>query len=177
MPSYNNKNKINMEIRVVDFDKLTKNYANYQDGIIGLSNLRDSFIQKMDPIKEEMESIMKAANSGLILDAKSQQEQGQKFQDLQERAMEIDNEFKVSMRKGQDDLNKKTYDELSSIIEEWSDGKGIDMIMGKMEVVWCAGAVDITESILELLKEKNLFREFKEDEKVEIKEAVLEELK
>ncbi len=165
-----------MEIRVVDFDILTKNFSNYQEGIINLARVRDSFIKKMNPIKEEMESIIKAANSGLILDQKSQQQNNERFSQLQESAMGIDNEFKATMRTEQDNLNKKTYDELSAIIEEWSTGKGIDMIMGKMEVVWCSSLVDITDSILESLKEKNLYKEFNEKEEDVKKEATIEEI-
>ena len=42
-----------MEIRVVDFDVLTKNYTKYQDGILNLSKIRNSFIDRIDPIKKE----------------------------------------------------------------------------------------------------------------------------
>ena len=45
-----------MEIRVVDFDVLTKNYTNYQEGILNLSNTRNSFIDRIEPIKKEMET-------------------------------------------------------------------------------------------------------------------------
>jgi|LauGreDrversion4_2_1035121.scaffolds.fasta_scaffold54949_3 Skp family chaperone for outer membrane proteins len=151
-----------MEIRVVDFDVLTKNYTKYQEGILNLSNIRNSFIDRIEPIKKEMESIINAANNGLILDPKTQDENNKKFNELQDEAMSIDNNYKVTMRKEQDELNKRTYEELSTIINEWTEGKNVDLVMGKMEVVWVAEKNEITEDILSILKDKNLYKDFNE---------------
>lgn len=165
-----------MEIRVVDFDVLTKNYTNYQNGISNMEEIRKSFVKRMDPIKEEMEGIVKSVNSGLIIDRATQEEKNAKFNELQEKAMAIDNEFKMTMRLEQDNLNKKTYDELEAIISEWVEGKGIDMVMGKMEVVFANSSVEITDAIIEALKAKELYKEFR-DETVEKKNIVVEDLR
>jgi Skp family chaperone for outer membrane proteins len=165
-----------MEIRIVDFDALTKNYKTYQDRILGLSKTRNSFIDRMDPIKQEMESIINAANSGLILDRNSQEEKNARFSELQEVAMGIDNEFKVTMKKEQDEINKSTYDELAEIITEWTKDKEIDMVIGKMEVVYAKEAVEVTNEILDALKEKGLYNEII-DEPVEKKNIVVEDLR
>ena len=164
-----------MEIRVVDFDVLTKNYTKYQDGVKNLASIRNSFIERMDPIKSEMESIINAANSGLILDRKSQEEKNAKFSELQEQAMSIDNEYKTTMKNGQDELNKATYDELSEIINDYIGDKNVDLVIGKMEVVFTKESAEITNDILELLKEKNLFKGF--DEPVEKKNIAVEDLR
>jgi Skp family chaperone for outer membrane proteins len=151
-----------MELRVVDFDILTRNYKNYQDGIRNLAEVRNSFVKKLEPFKNEMEKIIKAANSGLIMDERSQKENEKKFAELQEDAMAIDSEFKVTMKKEQDELNKVTYDELSTIIDEWSVTNNVDMVIGKMEVVYLKEKFEITNDILELLKSKDLYVEFEE---------------
>lgn len=151
-----------MELRVVDFDILTRNYKNYQDGIRNLSEVRNSFITKLDPLKNEMEKIIKEANSGLIMDEKSQRESEKKFNELQEGAMAIDSEFKSTMKKAQDELNRVTYDELSDIIDEWSDANNVDMVIGKMEVVYLKEKFEVTNEVLESLKAKNLYVEFTE---------------
>lgn len=165
-----------MEIRVVDFDKLTKNYSKYQDGIKNLASVREAFIKKMDPIRTEMESIVNAANSGLIVDAQTQQEKNARFSELQDQAMGIDNEFKLTMRNEQDRLNKATYDELAAIITEWTEGKNVDLVMGKMEVVWCANTTEITDDILAALKERGEFSEFVEEvENDEVKKNIVVE--
>jgi Skp family chaperone for outer membrane proteins len=155
-----------MEIRVVDFDVLTRNFKNYQEGIRNLSEVRTSFIRKLDPLKNEMEKIIKAANSGLIMDDKSQRESEAKFSELQEGAMAIDSEFKSTMKREQDNLNKVTYDELSIIIDEWSLNNDVDMVIGKMEVVFLKEKYEITNEILDLLKSKDLYVEFTETETV-----------
>ena len=164
-----------MEIRVVDFDVLTKNYTKYQDGIVTLAKLRNSFIERMDPIKAEMESIVNAANSGLILDRKSQEEKNAKFNDLQNEAMSIDNEYKMTMKKEQDQLNKETYEELSTLINEYVSDKDIDLVIGKMEVVFSKDNAEITDAIIDLLKQKNMFKDI--DEPVVEKNIVVEDLR
>jgi Skp family chaperone for outer membrane proteins len=151
-----------MEIRVVDFDVLTKNYKNYQDGVKEMSDYRVNFIKKLEPVKAEMEAIIKAAQSGLIMDQKSQNEKEKTFAELQEKAMSYDNEFKTTMKQMQNDLNGRTYDELSVLITEWSEKNAIDLVMGKMEVVFVTKNNDITEDILNIIKEKNLFVDFEE---------------
>jgi hypothetical protein len=63
--------------------------------------------------------------------------------------------------------------------------KNIDMVIGKMEVVFVNESNEITNDILEILKDKNLYTEFEngkvetetETEKVETKNIVVEDLR
>ena len=55
-----------------------------------------------------------------------------------------------------DSLNEKTFNELSAIINEFTENKEIDMVIGKMEVVSVKPEFEITDNIIELLKQKNL---------------------
>ncbi len=148
-----------MEIRVVDFDSLTRNYKNYQDGIASINLIRKDFVAKVEPLKKEMEEIINSVSSGIILDPKNQKAKEEKFRMLQEQAMQIDNEFKSKMREMQTDLNKVTFDELSEIINEWSLKNSIDMVIGKMEVVFLTEKYEVTNQILEILKERDLYVE------------------
>ena len=145
-----------MELRVVDFEVLTKNYKNYQDGIKNIEEEKKSFIKSLDPVKKEMETIISQMSSGLIVDEKTQSEKEQKFKALQDQAVGIDNQFKVEMRRLHEELNKTTYDELSTIISEYSEANSIDLVIGKMEIVYLKDDFEITEQILEVLKEKDL---------------------
>jgi Skp family chaperone for outer membrane proteins len=146
-----------MNIKVVDFEILTKNYTNYQTGIKNIEEEKKEFIKSLDPVKKEMESIISQMSSGLIMDEQTQKEKEDKFRSLQEQAMNIDNQFKVEMRRLHDELNKKTFDELSEIINEYSTNNNLDMVIGKMEVVYLKESFEVTNDILEILKEKNLF--------------------
>lgn len=148
-----------MEIRVVDFDSLTRNYKNYQDGIASINLVRKDFIAKADFLKKEIEEVISSVSSGIVLDANIQKEKEEKFRALQEQGMQIDNEFKSTMRELQSDLSKVTFDELSDIINEWSLKNSIDMVIGKMEVVFLTEKYEATNQILEILKERNLYVE------------------
>lgn len=159
-----------MEIRVLDFDILTKNYKNYQDGLKNIAGEKNDFISKLGPIKTEMESIINAAKSGLVLDPATQRQKEQKFSELQQEAMMIDGDFKARMRELHDSLNKTTFDELSEIVDEWAKQNSIDLVTGKMEVVFVNDKYDSTNEILEILKSKDLYIEYVE--KVEETENV-----
>lgn len=148
-----------MEIRVVDFDSLTRKYKNYQDGIASINLVRKDFIAKADFLKKEIEEVISSVSSGIVLDANIQKEKEEKFRALQEQGMQIDNEFKSTMRELQSDLSKVTFDELSDIINEWSLKNSIDMVIGKMEVVFLTEKYEATNQILEILKERNLYVE------------------
>lgn len=148
-----------MEFRVVDFEILTKNYKNYQEGIKNIDNEKKEFIRSLDPVKKEMETIINQMSSGLIIDEKTQREKEEKFKSLQDQALSIDNRFKVEMKKLHEDLNTKTFAELSEIIEEYSKSNNIDLVIGKMEVVYLVDKFEITEQILDVLRTKDLFYE------------------
>ena len=148
-----------MEIRIVDFDSLTRKYKNYQDGIASINLVRKDFIAKADILKKEIEEVISSVSSGIVLDANIQKEKEEKFRALQEQGMQIDNEFKSTMRELQSDLSKVTFDELSDIINEWSLKNSIDMVIGKMEVVFLTEKYEATNQILEILKERDLYTE------------------
>ena len=61
-----------METRIVDFEILTKHYINYQDGVKEINTERERFVDKMTPLKTEMESIIRTSNSGVVVDQKTQ---------------------------------------------------------------------------------------------------------
>ena len=152
-----------MELRVVDFEVLTKNYKNYQEGIKNIEEEKKSFIKSLDPVKKEMEAIIAQMSTGLIVDEKTQSEKEERFKSLQDQAVGIDNQFKVEMRRLHEELNKTTYDELSTIISEYSEANSIDLVIGKMEIVYLKDNFEITEQILEVLKEKDLVNVVEEE--------------
>ena len=111
-----------------------------------------------------MEQIVNSQTSSLIVDPQIQQARYEKFQKLQAEAMEIDGQYKHQITEMKQELTKKTYDELQKLISEWSVQNSIDMVIGKMEVVHLNSKFDITDTILQVIKEKELYVEFKEAE-------------
>lgn len=148
-----------MEIRVIDFQELTKHYKNYREGIKKLEGDKNDFLKKIEPYQKKMNDIIKQLQSDIITDGNDNELAKQKFERLKMEAIEMDETFKEKFKEMKDDLNSKTFDELSVFIEDWSIGKDIDMVTGRMEVVYNKEKYNITEDILNILKEKNLFLE------------------
>lgn len=142
-----------MTIKVVNFEILSRHYKNYQDGITKISDAKKEFIERLDPFKKEMEIIINKANNG----EKLTEEQEAKFQDFQNKAVEIDEEFKFTMRKMNDELSKVIYSDLSNFIDEWTKiNTEVDLVIGSTEVVFLKEEHDVTEQVLEIIKEKGL---------------------
>jgi Skp family chaperone for outer membrane proteins len=148
-----------MEIRVIDFEILTTHYKKYRDGVDLINAERKSVMLEVEPIRKEMNKIISSATTGLIIDGKTQQQQAEKFQALQQELVKIDNDFKARNKKMVDDLNTKSFDELSEIITEWAKQNSIDLVSGKMEIIFCNDKWDVTNDILEILKQQNLYVE------------------
>lgn len=161
-----------MEIRVIDFDRLTRSYSNYRDGVKSIEGEKNEFLSKLGPLKKEMESIINAAKSGLVLDPSSQRQKELRFAELQQEAMTIDGDFKAMMRELHDELNKKTFDELSDIIDEWAKANSIDLVTGKMEVVFVSEKYEATDAIIDIIKERGLYFEEKETVSDQITDSV-----
>jgi Skp family chaperone for outer membrane proteins len=154
-----------MEIRIVDFELLTRHYINYQDGLNQIEDEKSKFIEKVEPFRKEMQNIIIAAQGGVVLDNLSQEQRMQKFQSLQQEALEVEKEAKIKLKEMSQELNEKVYNELELIVSEWSDNNSIDLVIGKLEVVYLNKSFEATGYILEILKEKDMFVEYTETEK------------
>jgi Skp family chaperone for outer membrane proteins len=155
-----------MEIRIVDFEVLTRHYTKYQEGIVEINNLKKLFMSKIEPFRKEMQSLMIAAQT----DGEVIKERMERFEELKQRALEIDQEYKDKVVEMQDKLTKSTYSDLEQIISDWSEINSIDLVIGKIEVVFLNSKYESTNDILEILKEKNIFVDFEEKEP-EVKES------
>ena len=142
----------NMIIKVVNFEILSKNYVPYQDGITNITDVKKDFITKLEPFKKELESIINRSQGGEQLDDATQA----RFNELQEYAMGVDEDFKATMRKMNDELSKKIYSELEVFIKEWADKHEVDIVIGSTEVVFLKDEHDVTEQVLEIIREKEL---------------------
>lgn len=145
-----------MIINVVDFEKLTNVYKPYLDGVKEINTKRDEFVAKLEPIRKEMQEIIKSLTSNIEVPGVDKQANEIKYNELQENAIALDEEFKGLAKEMKDSLNAKTFDELSIMIDEFIEGKDIDLVIGKMEVVFVKTNFEITDNIVELLRSKNL---------------------
>ena len=153
-----------MQIRVVDFELVTKHFSTYQDGAEKIEQSKKEFIEKVDPYRREMQNILVAAQSGLIVDSMTQKQRTEKFQHMQKEIVELDKVFKGEVQRMRDELTKVPYKELEDYIVNFSKDKDLDCVIGKLEVVYCKEEFDITNQILEILKENGVYREYVEEE-------------
>jgi|TARA_B100001094_G_C18005305_1_gene707325 Skp family chaperone for outer membrane proteins len=145
-----------MIINVVDFEKITNVYKPYLDGVKEINTKRDEFVAKLEPIRKEMQEIIKSLTSKIEVPGEDKQAKEIKYNELQENAIALDEEFKGLAKEMKDSLNAKTFDELSIMIDEFIEGKDIDIVIGKMEVVFVKPNFEITDDIVDLLRSKNL---------------------
>jgi len=154
-----------MEIRIVDFELLTRHYTNYQNGLNEIEDEKTKFLEKVEPFRKEMQNIIISTQGGIVLDNLSQEQRVQKFQSLQQDALEVEKEAKIKLKEMAQKLNEKVYNELEVIVSDWSEKNSIDLVIGKLEVVYLNKSFESTDDILQILKERNLFVEYTEKEK------------
>ena len=74
-------------------------------------------------------------------------------------AVNIDEEFKYKMRQMNDELSKGIYTDLENIISEWGTENEVDMVIGSTEVVFLNQKHNVTNSIINILKENGTYIE------------------
>jgi Skp family chaperone for outer membrane proteins len=104
-----------------------------------------------------METIIKRSQSGLVLDEASQKRDMEAFRQIQEKLMKLDQDFKRKLKEMSDELNTNVYDQLAVIVNEWATANSINLVMGKMEVIFNTDNIDATEQMLEVIKQKGLY--------------------
>jgi Skp family chaperone for outer membrane proteins len=148
-----------MELRIVDFEKLSIHYKKYRDGLNMLEFIKSEYLKQIEPIKKEMNDIIASMQSGLVMDNRTQKEKAERFQSLQEQVSSIDKDATTQLSKFRDKMTKEVYSEMEEIITEWSKSNNIDLVMGKIECVYAKEEFEITDSILEAFKAKELYVE------------------
>lgn len=142
-----------MKFKVVNFETLSKHYMKYQEGINKIADTKKAFVEKLSPFRKELEEIIGKMNAGEKLELETES----RFHELQGYAMEVDEDYKSTMRTMNDELSKDIYIDLSEIITEWSDANDIDIVVSSTEVVYMKPENDSTNEILEILKQKGVF--------------------
>lgn len=148
-----------MKIYSVDFEMVIKNYKKYVEKMLELDQLKMAHYGEMESIKNEMEKIVSSAKSGLIIDENLQRQSANRFKELQSDAQQKDGMFREAMSEKQNDIMESSYEELSKIIEDYSKENMIDMVISKAQVIFLNSEYEITEKVIDILKEKELYYE------------------
>lgn len=164
-----------MEFRVVDFEMVTHHYKKYQDGVQEIEDYKSVVVKKVEPIRKEIQNIISAAQNGIVIDSISEQQRMQRFQSLQQELVAIDKDAKIEINEMRDKMTKEVYAELEKMITDWSVSNNIHVIIGKLEVVYVTDEYNITNVVLDMLKEKGEYVE--EEDTVEYKGDLERQLK
>lgn len=141
-----------MKIKVVDFIELTNHYTNYIQGLEEINNRKEEIIKELEPIKSEINEIFNKGQQGEMTT-----ELESRFEELRQIALEKNGVFNEEIKGLNESLNVRIYDELVNIINEWALSSDIDMIFNNMEILFNKEEFNVTNEILEVLKNKNLF--------------------
>lgn len=154
-----------MNIKIVDFEKITKCYKPYTIGYNEIKKVYQEGLDDMDKLKEEYMTLAKRLQgvaNGLILDEQTQKDSQRRMYEVAEEMQQKDQIYKDKIDTLNSELNKKTFDELKVIFDEIGKEKGYDMIMSKSNVIFNKGEFEITDEVIEILKTKELY-ELRED--------------
>ena len=78
-----------MELRVIDFEVLTRNFQPYVEGYKQIESEKRKMLESIDPDKKEMETIIKRSQSDLVLDEASQKRDMEAFRQIQDKLMKL----------------------------------------------------------------------------------------
>lgn len=147
-----------MNIWTVNFDDILTNFKPYHISVKKINDERDKFSTRVEEIKKEMEGIINASRS-LILDDQNKKRSMERFQNLQQEAVDLEQNFRSKIVDLQNSELENNFKELSILSEEWSKDKPVDMILNKSGIVWVKEPFDKTSEFIDFLKLKDLYTE------------------
>ena len=151
-----------MEIRVLDFELLTRHYVKYQEGVKKIEEEKNIFLEKIKPIQKEMNLIISSFTGGLVIDNESQEQKRERFSILEEQLVNEERELSLKLKDMSLSINKECYSDLADIVKKWSISHNIDLVLSKNEVTYVKSVYDSTDDILYLLKQMNIFVDYSE---------------
>lgn len=151
-----------MKIYVVDFEMALKNFKPYHESLDTIQSERQKFSDQIDLIKKEMEFIISSSRS-LLLDEKTQNDNAIKFKDLQSKAIKLESEFRNDIVELQNSELEKNFRELSLLVNDWSSSLSLDLVLNKSQTLFTNEKYDATSVIIDIIKEKGLYKEFVEE--------------
>lgn len=148
--------KQEMKIYTVDFEEIIKKFHPYVEQMRELDKFKSDHYTDIDNIKKEMDKIISASKSGLILDESMKQQYTVKFRELQVEGSSKENLFRTEAAEMQSRIMEDNFNEISLIIDEYCKSRKIDMVVSRSQVVFVDKAYDLTEYINDIILEKGL---------------------
>jgi len=150
-----------MKTYILDFEEVLKNFEPYHQSLRLIQKEKQDFSDLIDGIKKEMETIVNGSKS-LILDDATQQKNQNRFRELQTKAVQAESEFRANIMTRQNDELEKNFQQIIELVNVWSSENNVDLVINKNTVVFVKPELEITDSIVKLIRDKGMFLEYTE---------------
>lgn len=150
-----------MKTYILDFEEVLKNFTPYHESLRSIQKDKQDFADLIDGIKKEMETIINSSKS-LILDDATNQKNQMRFRELQTKAVQAESEFRANIVTKQNDELEKNFQQIIELVNDWSKENDIDLVVNKNTVVFVKPEFEITQKIVDLIKEKGMYQEYVE---------------
>ena len=150
-----------MQTHVLDFEEVLKNYTPYHESLKSIQKDKQEFANTIDDIKKEMEVILSSSKS-LILDDATNKKNQDRFRELQTKAVQVESEFRANIVQKQNDELESNFNQVIEIVNDWAGQNQIDLVVNKSSVVFVKPEFEITSHIVDVIKQKGMYQEYKE---------------
>jgi Skp family chaperone for outer membrane proteins len=148
-----------MTTHILDFEEVLRNFEPYHVSLKSIQKEKKEFSELIDAIKVEMETILSGSKS-LILDDATNQKNQMRFKELQNKAMQAESEFRSNIVARQNEEVEKNFQQIMDIVQEYSVENSLDLVVNKSTVVYVNPKLEITQQIIEVVKQKDLYVEY-----------------
>ena len=148
-----------MTTHILDFEEVLRNFEPYHVSLKSIQKEKKEFSELIDAIKTEMETILSGSKS-LILDDATNQKNQMRFKELQNKAMQAESEFRSNIVARQNEEVEKNFQQIMDIVQEYSIENSLDLVVNKSTIVYVNPKLEITQQIIEVVKQKELYVEY-----------------
>ena len=148
-----------MTTHILDFEEVLRNFEPYHVSLKSIQKEKKEFSELIDAIKVEMETILSGSKS-LILDDATNQKNQMRFKELQNKAVQAESEFRSNIVARQNEEVEKNFQQIMDIVQEYSIENSLDLVVNKSTVVYVNPKLEITQQIIEVVKQKELYVEY-----------------
>jgi len=148
-----------MTTHILDFEEVLRNFEPYHVSLKSIQKEKKEFSELIDAIKVEMETILSGSKS-LILDDATNQKNQMRFKELQNKAMQAESEFRSNIVAKQNEEVEKNFQQIMDIVQEYSTENSLDLVVNKSTIVYVNPKLEITQQIIEVIKQKDLYVEY-----------------
>lgn len=148
-----------MTTHILDFEEVLRNFEPYHVSLKSIQKEKKEFSELIDAIKAEMETILSGSKS-LILDDATNQKNQMRFKELQNKAVQAESEFRSNIVAKQNEEVEKNFQQIMDIVQEYSTENSLDLVVNKSTIVYVNPKLEITQQIIEVVKQKELYVEY-----------------